>query len=336
MKYLHLIIAASLGILLFSGCGTKRQNFEPKSVSYGISYDGTLPSELVDVSQNGATLQNGQIITNVGLQNVKLPKGYLFLNNDNGHYLAASPCGELIVVDKDSKIIYKKKFDTTVASAVLKGSKIALVLASNTMVLLDMKKDTILFQNQEDMTYALDSRIASPYFLEGLALFPTLDGRLLVVDTKSNKVLRNIIISDEKFFGNVIYLGVLGNRLVAATNKKVVSISPNTMNILEANVKDVIVLKGRIFVFTNDGTVILANEDLKVLKKRKFTFAVFAGVIYGKYIYMIDRGGYLIATDVNLATANVYKIPEDINSYLYFTKDEFYYKNKYFKLSQKK
>ena len=51
---------------------------------------------------------------------------------------------------------------------------------------------------------------------------------------------------------------------------------------------------------------------------------------------MIDRGGYLIATDVNLATANVYKIPEDINSYLYFTKDEFYYKNKYFKLSQKK
>lgn len=336
MKSLILILLTSLGILFFSGCGTKRQNFEPKDLSYSIHYDGTLPAELVDVTRSGATLKNGQIITSDGLQNIKLPQGYVFLNSDNGRYLATSKCGELIIVDKDSKIIYKRKFDHSIASAVLKGSKVALVLSSNTMVLLDIKENKILISNQQDNVYALDSRIAAPHFLDSLIIFPTLDGRLVIVDTQSYKVIRNIIISDEKFFGNVIYLGVLGNRLVAATNKKVVSINPKSMKTLNENVKDVIVLKGRIFVFTNDGTVILTNEDLKILKRKKFTFAVFAGVIYGKYIYMIERGGYLIATDIDLISANVYKIPDEISTYLYFTKDEFYYKDKYFKLSHKR
>ncbi|MDX1809393.1 MAG: hypothetical protein R3331_07625 [Sulfurospirillaceae bacterium] len=336
MRTLYFTVLISLSILLLGGCGTKRQNFEPKDISYSIHYDGSLPSELVDVTRSGATLKNGQIITKDGLQNVKLPAGYVFLNDDNGRYLATSKCGELIVVDKNSKIIYKRKFDNSIASAVLKGSKIALVLSSNAIVLLDMKTDKIELNLQQDDVYALDSRIAAPYFLDSLIIYPTLDGRLLIVDSKSKKVIRNIVISDEKFFGNVIYLGVLGNRLVAATNKRVVSISPKTMSTLDENVKDVIVLKGRIFVFTNDGTVILANEDLKVLKRKKFTFAIFSGVIYGKYIYMIERGGYLIATDIDLISANVYKIPDEISTYLYFTKDEFYYKDKYFRLSHKR
>ena len=189
---------------------------------------------------------------------------------------------------------------------------------------------------QGDDVYAVDSRIATPYFLNSLIIYPTLDGKLLIVDGKNYKVIRTVVVSSEKFFGNIIYLGVLGNRLVAATKKRVLSISPKSMGLLDEDVKDVIVLKNRVFVFTKDGSVLLCNADLKVLKRRKFPFAVFAGVIYGDFVYMIERGGYLIATDVDLISTNIYKMPDNIDSFLFFTKNALYYQNKYFKLSKKR
>jgi len=123
---------------------------------------------------------------------------------------------------------------------------------------------------------------------------------------------------------------------VAATKKRVISISPKSVSILDEDVKDVVVLKKRVFIFTKDGTVILANADLKVLKRKKFPFAVFAGAIYGDFVYMIEREGFLIATDTSLISTNVYKMPDNIDSYLFFTKNALYYKNKYFKLVNKK
>lgn len=43
----------------------------------------------------------------------------------------------------------------------------------------------------------------------------------------------------------------------------------------------------------------LTDADLKVLKERKFPSA-FAGTIHGDFIYMIEKGGYIIATDLDL------------------------------------
>ena len=336
MKILNIILLSILSFVLFSGCSSKREYFEPQNVSYEISYDGSLPADIVDVTRGGATLENGQIITSDGLQNIKVPRGFTFLGNDNGKYLAASKCGELIILDNKSKVIYKRKFNNAIASATIKKSKIAIVLSSNRDILLDIDTNKILFDNQGDSVYALDSRIAEPYFLNDLIIYPTLDGKLLIVDEKSGKVIRDVVVGNEKFFGNIIYLGVLGNRLVAATNKRVISISPKSMGIFDDDIKDVIVLKNRVFIFTNDGSVVLCDGDLKELKRRKFPFAVFAGAIYGDYIYMIERGGYLIATDIDLISTNIYKMPDNIDSFLYFTKDAFYYKDKFFKLNKKK
>ncbi len=335
MKFFSLISILFITFFLFTGCGTKRHYFEPKDISYAISYDGILPSGIVDVTRSGATLENGQIITNKGLQSIKLPKGFIFLGDDDGKYLATSKCGELIVLDNKSNIIFKRKFDVAVASADIKKSKIAIVLASNRTLLLDIKTGKLILNLQGDSIYAVDSRIAAPYFLNSLIIYPTLDGKLLIVDGKSGKVVRNVVVSSEKFFGNIIYLGVLGDRLVAATKKRVISINPKSFSILDEDVKDVIVLKNRVFVFTKDGSVILCDADLKILKRRKFPFAVFAGVIYGNFVYMIERGGYLIATDIDLISTNIYKMPDNIDSFLFFTKDTLYYQDRYFRLSQK-
>lgn len=323
-------------IVLISGCGTKRQYFEPVQPAYEIKYDGDLPAKIIDVVRDGATLENGQIITKDGLQNIFVPKGYTYMQNDGEKYIAISTCKSLIIMDKNSKILYHKEFEDTVASASLKGDLLAVVLANNTLKLIDTKSDKELFTHTGDIVYAEDAKIAAPYFLNGLLVYPTLDGKILIVDLKSYQVVRDIVIKSEKFFSNVIYLDVLDNRLVAATRNRVISISPKSMSFLDEEVKDVIILKNRVLVFTKDGRILLTNSDLKILKEKKFKFAVFAGTIYGDFIYVIERGGYLIATDLDLISTNIYEFPDEITTFLFTTKDELFYDDQYFKLRKTK
>jgi len=333
MKYVKYLLPL-LALLILSGCGTKRQTYEPKSLAGEISYDGSLPSSIVDVVRNGATLENGQIITKDGLQNVILPKGFTFLGGSHNKYLAISKCSNLIIVDQNSKVVYERKFDVIVASASLKDNKLAVVLGNNKLLLIDTKIDKILYSKQGDTVYAQDSKIAAPYFLNSLLIYPTLDGKLLIVDVKSNKLLRDVVIKSEKFFSNVIYLDVLGDRLVAATKKRVVSINPKTMSFIDKDVKDVIVLKDRVLIFTQEGRVILTDADLKILKTKKYKFASFVGTIHGKYVYIVERAGFLIATDIDLRSSNVYELPDDIAAYVFTTDNKLFYKDHYFKLDK--
>jgi len=330
IKYLLLV----LFLLLLVGCGTKRQNFEPTSLAGEIDYDGSLPSTIIDVVRGGATLENGQIITKKGLVDVKLPKGYTFLNVSDEKYIATSICSNLIIVDKNSKIIYNKKFDSVVASASLSGDKLAIVLGSNTVLLLDIKTDKVLYKKSGDKVYAQDSKIAAPYFMTSILIFPTLDGKLLIVDLKKNKLLRDVVVKSERFFSNIIYLDVLGDRLVAATKQRVVSINPKSMAFLDKEVKDVIILEDKVLVFTKDGRVILTDADLKIIKSKKFKFASFVGTIHGEFIYIVEKGGFLIATDTSLISSNVYEMPDEIVSHVFTTDDKLFYKDNYFKLGK--
>ena len=335
MKYIKYLLPI-LALLILSGCGTKRQNFEPTSLSGEIDYDGSLPANIIDVVRGGATLENGQIITKTGLIDVKLPEGYTFLGDSNERYLATSQCSDLIIVDKNSAVFYEKKFDSVVASASLKDDMLAIVLGDNSVQLIDIKTDKVLYKKSGDKVYAHDSKIAAPYFLTSLLVFPTLDGKLLIIDLKKNKLLRDVVVKSEKFFSNVIYLDVIGDRLVAATKQRVVSINPKSMAFLDEEVKDVIILENRVLVFTKDGRVILTDADLKVIKSKKFKFAAFVGTIHGEFVYIIERGGFLIATDLNLITSNIYELPDEIESFVFTTDDKLFYEDNYFKLGSQK
>ncbi len=336
MRYVKIVFSLLALLLVVSGCGTKRQYFEPEALSGKISYDGSLPASIQDAVRSGATLENGQIINASGLLNVKLPDSYIYLGENQGRYVSASKCGALKIIDANQNVLFSKECSVSVASAALKGNILALVLGSNELVLMDITDGKELMHLKQDNVYVLDSRIAAPYFLSDLIVFPTLDGKLVIVDAQSKKPIRDIVVSNDKFFGNIIYLQILGDRLVAATKSKVVSISPKSISFLEKDVKDVIVLENRIYVFTKDGQVLLTDADLKVLKERKFPFATFSGTIYGSYVYMIEKGGYLIATDLDLTSTNIYKLPDEIESHMFTTADTFYYKDKFFQLNRAK
>ncbi len=322
--------------LVLAGCSSKSL-YKPESVVGDVSYDGNLPAQIVDVTRSGATLANGQIITKKdGLLKVKIPRNYRFLALNQKKIISTSPTGNVTIENINGKKLYSYNFKSMIASANIDKKILAIVFADNRLMIFDTDKNKILFEKKLDDVYALDARMANPYFLGKLIVFPTLDGRLLIVDTTTYKVLRDIVVSSKPYFNNVIFLSVLDNRLVAATQNRVVSIDPKSVDFMNVGIKDIIFLGQRIFIFTRDGRIILTTSNLKALKEKKFKFANFSTAIYGKFIYVIEKTGYLIAVDKDLITTNVYKLPNAIENLMFTTKGSLYYDNKYFKLSKVK
>jgi len=271
------IFAVFTVIFLFAGCSSKSL-YKPKSVVGDISYSGNLPAKIVDVTRSGATLANSQVIT-------KIPKNYRFLAYDQKKVISTSPTGTINVEDLNGKKLFSHNFNSMIASASIDNNILAIVFANNTIMVYDMDTNKILFKRKLDNVYALDARIANP-----------------------DKVLRDIVVSSKSYFNNVIFLNVLDNRLVAATQNRVISIDPKHVDFMNVGIKDIIFLGQRIFIFTKDGRIILTTSNLKEIKEQKFKFANFSAAIYGKYIYAIVKNGYLIAVDKDLITTNVLNI----------------------------
>lgn len=320
--------------LILSGCGTKRQYFEPDQTVGKVKYEKKLPAPIIDVFRHGATLENGQVIVGDGVLDIVLPKDFVFLGQYDDNYVAASRCGELIILNGNSEIIYSKKFDKGVAAAALDGTLLALIDRSNGLYLIDTKDEKRLFYSKQEDVFALDARISNPYFLNTLVIYPTLDGKVIIVDRNSGETIRDVVISSEQFFNNVIFLNVIGDRLVVATSTRAISINPNNTAFLDADIKDLIVLEDRVFIFTKDGRVLLTDTDLNILKERKFEFAVFSGVIHGEFIYMVEKNGFLIATDLDLKSVNIYKLPNKIKTMVFATDDTLFVGDRYLKLNK--
>lgn len=340
MKKAHLVILGLSIAVIFGGCSSKSY-FEPKQIDGKVDFDSKISSKLVSVNSQGATMENGQFVAKDGIGKFSLQNGYEFLSKNGSFITAGNDLGDVIVYDDTGKELSKHNFDGKVATASAKDGILALITADNTAVLFDTKEAKILFKQKNEASFAVDTRIASPYFLNELAIFPTLDGKLLVVDMNEKKVLKDVVISSEKNFNNVIFFNIIDNRLVAATSTKIVSINPQFANFLDADIVDVIFIKDGIYIFTKDGRIILTDTDLKVLKEKKFPFARFVGVIYGKYIYAIEKEGYLIATDVNLASSNIFKfsapfygMSSSFEGFLFTSGDSIFYDNKQFKLAK--
>ncbi|MGM9095520.1 hypothetical protein ACTFEA_02795, partial [Campylobacter jejuni] len=85
---------------------------------------------------------------------------------------------------------------------------------------------------------AQDSRTANPIFLDNIIVYPTLDGKILILSRNNLQVIKDVVISAENFFNNVIHLSVIGDKLIAATAKKIIVVSPARTLYLDADIKD--------------------------------------------------------------------------------------------------
>lgn len=334
MKKYFIICSIALALIL-SGCYTKRQYFEPEKIDSDISYSGNIGASIIYSSFAGATLSNGKIITKGGIDNdsFNIDKNYKMLAYSNNKVVIANLNGNLKIRNKAGVSLFEYNFPQAVVSANLEENLLAAITADNNLYLIDIENSNILMQYASKEVYAIDSRVANPYFLGSLIIYPSLDGKIYIVNKTTSSIIKDVTISSDEFFNNVIYLGVVGDTMIAATAKRVISVSPDKTVYYDGEIKSVLINNSDIYIFKKDGSFLRTNLDLIEKDKAYLKFAIFSdAIVHNNNLYIIEKTGYLIKTDLNLSNISIQSIPSAVEDNAYLTPDVLYYGSSYIKL----
>ena len=310
MRYLTL--AGVAAALVFTGCSSKKY-FEPEETFSASKVTGSYESKIVSVSREGATLENRRYISKTeGLRSIDLGEGYRFLSENDRYLLASDIEGRLKMIDKSSQeVTHQVTFDAPVVTAAIKNGMIAYVLNNNAFGIYDIHTKKKRMEERSDETYAIDARAATPIFIDQLVVFPMLDGKLVIVNSRDLSSAKVVYLSSADAFNNVIYLSRTGDTLVAATPKTLFSLGEAGEQEYQANISEVVVADGMIYLFTKEGEVIQLNKALKEQKRTKFRFAHFSvATAVGGKVYTLDQKGSLIVLDKTLTKNRIYDIGE--------------------------
>ena len=304
-------VAFTIAALLFSGCSSKKY-FEPAQTFSASNASTSYGGNMVDISRDGGTLENGRYIGKAGVGNITLGEGYRFLNESNGYVLAANAEGILKVIDKKTKEpVRAVSLHVPVVSASIKQGVIAYILNNNTFGIYQMADNRKVIESRSERTYAIDTRAASPIFIDNLVVMPMLDGKLIVIDAADTENAKVVYISSEKVFNNVIYLSRMGNTMIGATPKRLITLGDGGRQEYTANISEVAVDNGRIYLFTKEGEVLALNNNLEAVGTSKYKFAHFsAGTAFNGRVYALDQQGSLIVMNSALTKHKVYDLGE--------------------------
>ncbi|QCD53068.1 LptM family lipoprotein [Campylobacter sp. RM16192] len=335
MRKIYTIVSIMSALFLLTGCGTKRQYFEPENVDLKANLDHTLPSYILTTSTNGAILQNGMVVTKNGVlsDDINFSKDTILLNAYDDKIITSSLDGNLMVTSKTKEVLFQRSFNEAIVSAAIEGNKLALITASNVIYLIDTIKNTNLLEFESSDIYTQDSRVAAPYFMSSLVIFPTLDGKIMIVDKSQGRILKDVVISSEEFFNNIIFLEVINDTMIAATGKKIVAINPERTLYYNGEIKNIVSHKDRLYILKKDGEILLTDINLQKLNSINFKFAIFSNAItLDDYLYVIEKKGYLIKADLDLKNHQIFRLSDEIEDKSFIGFREFYYDNKYLKL----
>lgn len=324
------LLATSIATLLFTGCSNK-EYYEPKSAS---SLSGTsMGDELIHYSRDGATLASGKVLTKTQTVDLKLKKGFYFINNSKNAAITADAHGNCNIVTKDG-IVDSAKFSNPLVAGTLIGKHLIYLLQNNHYGVYDFSQKKTLFTNKSTKVFAIDTRIANPLPVDKLVVIPTLDGKLTILDLSTLKIVKEMYVSTQNTFNNVIYLNKIQNTLIAATPNKVLSISSQGKKELETSLSEVIIKNDAVFVFATDGRILKLDKSLTVVSEKKFKFAHFSvAALSNDKVFALDKQGYLIVANQSLSKHKVYKLSE-VDSYTFVSNNQLYLDNEIIELNK--
>ncbi len=315
--------------ILFLGCANK-EYYKPEDTQDSIALTDRFDASIIETSGENATLEDGTIITKKGKSEVRFPEGYRFVYQNEEWSLALKTGGTLFAV-KNSNESKTLKFPRTVATAALKGDLLAVVFADNELALYDFNNGALLFKEPATESTAVDMRIATPRFLNELVLFPTLDGKIVIVNADAKEQVRTIIVSSEEYFNNIIYFNIVNDTLYAATPYKLYTLGTKEAR-LELEIRNAVFNEEGGWVTTKQGEIVSLSPELEVLNRQKFPFAHFLGLIVtDKAVYAAEKEGYIIISEKDLSSPKVYDISLE-EGYFYTSEDSFYFDNVYIKV----
>lgn len=328
------LISIAICALLIAGCTTKRQYFEPENITGEMKFTSELSSEIVSTTLNGAVLKDGRVISQNGIEkNLKVSKNVSLLDHSNDTFIISRLDGEIFIVDNTGQTIFTKKFPASIISASTDGEYLAALSSENELNLINIRTNETLLSYKSSVTYAQDSRMAPPYFMNSLIIFPTLDGKIIIVEKQSGRIVRDVVVSNEPFFNNIIFLQVVGDRMFAATATKIIMISPSITTTHRGEIKNIQIYNDKVYIFEKDGNIIMADFDLRRIKSKEFKFAIFSNVtIKNGFLYALEKNGHIIKIDENLENSEIYKLDDKVENRSFASKDGIYYDDRFLEI----
>ena len=327
MKLLSLIFVLSVSIF-FSACASK-EVYEPKEVKDDWENYGDINEEIISVSSTAALLENRKVLVGSKVLEVKVPEKDMLLGYSDGWVLSSNIDGNLTIqYSADESMQKVLELKSTIAAASIKDDILAVLFINNEIALYSVSTKKLLLKEQGSAPIVVNSKIASPHFMDDLVLFFTLDGKVVIVDTLKKKKLRTVIISSEDYFNNVIYSSVVDGKIIAATGHKILSMSEKELRV-KFDIRDVIYNDSHIFLTTKQGEVVSLTLDLQQNKLVKFPFAHFLGLVATEdKIYALEKEGYIIELSKDLLTYDIYDVSID-EGYIFIADKVFYINDEY-------
>ena len=326
MKY---ILTSLLSLFLFTACSGKKY-YEPEDVSSNIELNKeSMSSSISSMNKIGGTLNNKQVITKNGISSYELPEGFDFLNLTEDGRIIATNYVDKILIGNQEKIL-----KDVVIAASLKNEKLALVYSNNTIELIDVNTSKTLFKEYLPLSLANDTRITNPYFMGNLILFPTLNGKVIIISSTNNESVKNISVDPDSEFNNIISLNVIesSQTLIVATPNKIVSISPKEVLSKDYEVRDIIINKEDIYVATIDGQLIKLSASLNEVKSKKYKYAKFHALAFTDSLYAVESQGFLVNINSDFSKDSVYDFSFDNEERMIAIGNRIYFDSKYITL----
>lgn len=307
MKKIFILFIAFLG-LFFVGCSSKKV-FEPKDVKSSWEYHDSADEGIIDITADAALLENRTVRTKDAVIDVVIKEGYRLIGASEGWVISANFDGNMTLENKDNPLKSKNfALEKTVAAASVKDDILAVLFSDNEMALYSVSSQVLLLKEQGNPPIVVDSRIVNPYFMNDLVMFLTLDGKLVIVNSKLKKKLRSVIVSSEENFNNIIYFNVIDNKLIAATGNKILSMSEKEIR-ANYEIRNAVYDGKNIFITTKQGEVVSLTPDLQVNAKVKLPFAHFLGIIAkDDKLYILEKQGYMIEMNKDLSKYDIFSV----------------------------
>ncbi|MDD5156755.1 hypothetical protein [Sulfurimonas sp.] len=323
--YLAFVVAAAI---LLSACSSK-EIYKPKLISGSWENHGKSDVVIKKIAQDAALIEDNRVLALDVEQKVHISKNDNLISYSDGWVISADIDGNttlhnLADLNKTQKFSLKR----TIASASVKDDTLAVLFSNNEMALYSISTKAMILKENGDAPIAVNSKIVKPYFKDDLVTFSTLDGKIVIINAKTKKKLRTIVVSGEEQFNNIIYFDIVDNKIIAATGYKILSLAEKEIRVAY-DIRGAVSDKENIFITTKQGEVISLTPELKENAKIKFPFAHLLGIVNsGDKLYLLEKSGYVIEVAKNLLEYRVYKVSID-DGYIYLSGKVFYINNQY-------
>lgn len=305
------ILSPIVAVLLLTGCAHK-EAYKPANVKGEWRTAGHMSALIDQTTSSGALLDNGRVLGKKGELNIKIPEHSRLINVSDDWVLTQDTNNNLVFTPLkgtgENQTIELKRL---VASASIKDDTVAILFSNNEMALYSLESKKMLMKESSSAPIAVDARVANPYFLKDLVLFLGLDGKVVIINTTTKQVLRSMVVGTEEYFNNIIYLNVINNNLVAATGNSALALSQKEAR-EKYDIRDIAYTEDGIWLTTKQGEVVALTPSLQFKAKQKFPFAHFVGIsVENDRVYVLEKGGYMIALSKDLASYDVFDIDMD-------------------------